>query len=365
MFFEIEKDSLTEGMSKIVPITERRSPLPILTHALMEVKDSVLSITATDLEVGIRVNYNCQDANDGFATVPARKFSEIVKELSSGPVRIELADRFRIKITSGRSSFDIAGMDPSDFPAWANIEEVETHEIPCEKIVHMLDKTLFASSNDDSRFNLNGVLIEKNETQTRFVATDGHRLALIDEEIDIPLDLKVIAPKKGLLELKRLLEGQKDKAEIGFDRKNLVVKTPKAMMTIRLIEGDYPDYLRVLPTDKAKVILAKRNSLLQSLKRMAILTSDRNRGVNVTIKQDQIEFSVNHPDLGAANDIIEVDYKDEEEINLILNVAYMMDAISNIELENIHIEYYKEGAPIKFITGPDSNYFSIVMPMRK
>ncbi|MCX5872427.1 MAG: DNA polymerase III subunit beta [Deltaproteobacteria bacterium] len=365
MIFEIDRDSLLEGMSKIVSITERRSPLPILTHALMDVRDSMLSITATDLEVGIKVSYKCLDSTDGLATIPARKFLEIVKELASGSVRVELQDRFRVKITADRSSFDLAGMDPADFPAWSNIEGIEAYEISCEKLVHMLEKTLFASSNDDSRFNLNGVLIEKIENKTRFVATDGHRLALIDEEIDIPLISKVIVPKKGLIELRRLLEGQREKAFLGFEKKNLFVKTGKGMMTIRLIEGDYPDYSRVIPTDQGKMILAKRNPLLQSLKRMAILTSDRNKGVNINIKSDQMEFSVNHPDLGAANDVLEVDYKGEEEINLIVNVVYIMEAIINVETENISIEYYKEGAPIKFLSGPEVNCFSIVMPMRK
>jgi DNA polymerase-3 subunit beta len=365
MFFEIEKELLSEGMSKIVSITERRSPLPILTHALIEVKDQVLSITGTDLEVGIRVIYNCLNGSDGLATIPARKFLEIVRELGAGPIRIELADRFRIKLTSGRSSFDLAGMDPSDFPAWSSTDDIETNEITCEKLVHMLEKTIFASSNDDSRFNLNGVLVEKNEKQTRFVATDGHRLALIDEEIDISIPTKVIVPKKGLMELKRLLESSKETVEIGFELKNLVIKSPKAMMTIRLIEGDYPDYLRVLPTDTSVTITAKKVDLLQCLKRMAILTSDRNKGVNICIKNNQMEFSVNHPDLGAANDVIEVDYKDESEVILILNVFYMIDAISNLDSEDILIVYYKDGAPIKFLDRSDSNYFSIVMPMRK
>ncbi|MGC8657533.1 MAG: DNA polymerase III subunit beta [Desulfomonilaceae bacterium] len=365
MFFEIEKELLSEGMSKIVSITERRSPLPILTHALIEVKEKVLSITATDLEVGIRVNYNCIDGSDGLATIPARKFMEIVRELGSGPIRIELGDRFRLKVTSGRSSFDLAGMDPSDFPAWSSTEDIQTNEITSDKLVHMLEKTIFASSNDDSRFNLNGVLIEKNDKQTRFVATDGHRLALIDEEIDMSIPSKVIVPKKGLMELKRLLESQKENVEIGFERKNLILKSSKAMMTIRLIEGDYPDYLRVLPTDTAITISANKPDLLQCLKRMAILTSDRNKGVNICIKNGQMEFSVNHPDLGAANDVIEVDYNYELEIILILNVFYMIDAIGNLDSDKILIEYYKDGAPIKFLNGPDSNYFSIVMPMRK
>jgi len=365
MIFEIDRDLLTEGMSKIVSITERRSPLPILTHTLIEIKDSFLYMTATDLEVGIKVRYTCSNSSDGLATLPARKFLEIVKELTPGLVKVELEERFRVKITSGRSSFNLAGMDPADFPAWSNPEVVETSEISCEKLLHMLEKTLFASSNDDSRFNLNGILIEKIENKTRFVATDGHRLALIDEEINIPLVSKVIVPKKGLMELKRLLEGQRDNAEIGFESKNLFVKTEKGIMTIRLIEGDYPDYTRVLPGEKTRTIISKRNLLLQSLKRMSILTSDRNKGVNIKITKNQIEFSVNHPDLGAASDTMELDYSGEEEIELIINVSYFIEAISNLDSETITIEYFKEGAPLKFTTGKDLNYFSIVMPMRR
>lgn len=365
MIFEIEKDLLVEGMSKIVSITERRSPLPILTHALLETKNSHLSITATDLEVGIKVSYNCLDCEDGICTVPARKFLEIVKELSSGIIKVELQERFRLKITSGRSSFDIAGMDPNDFPAWSSIDDVESSEISCQKLTNMLDKTLFASSNDDSRFNLNGILIEKNEDKIRFVATDGHRLALIDEEMDLPLTSRVIVPKKGLMELKKLVEGQKDNAQIGFERKNMVLKTEKALMTIRLIEGDYPDYLRVLPTESSKIIIAKKTSLIQALKRMAIFTSDRNKGANMVIKNNQIEFNVTHPDLGAATDILEVEYDNEEEINLIVNVMYMIDAVSNVDSEAVTMEFFKEGSPVKFMSSQDSNFFSIVMPMRK
>ncbi len=364
MQFEMDKEALVEGLSKLVPITEKRSPLPILSHTLVELDDTGITLTATDLEVGLRIKFDCNVVEPGSLTIPAKKFYEIIKEVRGGPISVTSNERYRVNIISGPSSFDLAGMDAANFPAWADYSSVETSEVESEALIRMLDKTLFAASNDDSRYNLNGILFEKDNDKTKLISTDGHRLALIETEIDLPVDTRFIAPKKGLTELKRFLENMKQKIQFGFEKKNLVVKTERAIMTVRLIDGDYPDYNKVIPQTSGQKAFIDKNSLVQSLKRVGILTSDRNRGISVTLKSGELNMSVNNPDLGSAEDSMEMEF-DGNEVNIIINVLYLLDALSVISSDRISLEYHKEGAPVIIKPDPEQDYFNIVMPMRK
>jgi DNA polymerase-3 subunit beta len=364
MLFEIERDSLLDGLSKTVPITEKRSPLPILSHILMEARDAEVILTATDLEVGLRITYGCNVSEAGIVTIPSKKIYEIVRELSPGMVKVQLTEANRIEITSGNSDFQLVGMDASDYPAWSTLEEVTTAPIQAEKLLSMIDKTIFASSSDDSRFNLNGVLFEKEGNRTKLVATDGHRLALISEEVNLPLEDKVLAPKKGLQELRRLLDGLKGEVLIGFEKKNLLLKTPRLMMTIRLIDGEYPDYRKVIPGESEKIVMVNRLNFLQGLRKAAILTSERNKGINVDVSRRRIDITATHPDLGTARDVVDADYEGEG-FSLIVNVTYLIEALGVIDTENLAIEYHKEGAPVILRPHPVKEYFNLVMPMRK
>lgn len=364
MQFEMDKDTLVEGLSKLVPITEKKSPLPILSHVLMELDGSNITLTATDLEVGLKTSLDCNVVEPGKITVPARKFFEIVKELRSGPIVVTSNERYRLNIVSGPSSFDLAGMDSADFPVWSDHSSIETSETNTETLIRMMDKTLFAASNDESRFNLNGVLFERENNKTKLVSTDGHRLAVIETDLLLPDETRFIAPKKGLVELKRFLENMKQKVSFGFEKKNLIVKTERAMMTVRLIDGDYPDYNKVIPQTEGHKAFIDRNSFIQSLKRVGILTYDRSRGININLSEDELKLSVSNPDLGSAEDSITIDYKGDE-VKIIINVLYLIDALNVISSEKVSVEYHKEGAPIIIKPCPEQDYFNIVMPMRK
>lgn len=364
MLFEIERDLLWEGLSRTVPITEKRSPLPILSHILLEAREATLVLTATDLEVGLRITYDCNVTDPGTVAIPAKKIHEIVRELSSGIVKIRLTEAQRIEITSGHSDFQLVGMDAADYPAWSTVEEVQTASIQADKLLSMIDRTVFASSSDDSRFNLNGVLFEKEENRTKMVATDGHRLALTSGELDLPLEAKVLVPKKGLQELKRLLDGIKGEVLVGFEQKNLVLRTQRLVMTIRLIDGEYPDYRKVIPESSEKIIRVNRLALLQGLRKAAILTSERNKGINVDVSKDQIEVSATHPDLGMAKDVVDAEYEGDP-ISFIVNVGYLIEALGVIDTDMLTMEYLKEGAPVILRPYPAKDYFNLVMPMRK
>jgi DNA polymerase-3 subunit beta len=364
MLFEIDRDSFLEGLSKTVPITEKRTPLPILSHVLLDTTESNLVLIATDLEVGLRIICESSVQESGSLAAPAKKLYEIIRELSPGPITIRSTDTQRIQIESGKSRFELAGMDASDYPAWSAYEEVKTSKVEAARLQYMIDKTMFASSNDDSRFNLNGILFEQDGEKTRLVATDGHRLALITGELGITLDTNLVVPRKGLVELKRLLESLKEEISVGFEEKNLVVSTDRFMMTVRLIDGDFPDYRKVIPDAGEQIVEAPLSLLVQSLRRVAILTSDRNKGVNMEVSPGKVEFTATHPDLGTANDAIDVEYSGDEFL-IIVNAAYFLEALNVIDTESVSIEFHKEGAPVILRPNPAKDYFNLVMPMRK
>ena len=196
MIFLIERNKLFEGLSKAAPIAERKSPLPILSQVLMEANANGLVLTATDLEVGLQVTCECEVTESGVVTAPPKRLLEFVRELPPGPVSCETISGERLRVSAGASVIELAGMDPSDYPAWGSFDDVEQTPVEAEKFLFMIDKTMFASSNDDARFNLNGILFEKHEEKTRLVATDGHRLALTDGEVNLSLDSKILVPKK-------------------------------------------------------------------------------------------------------------------------------------------------------------------------
>jgi DNA polymerase III subunit beta len=365
MFFEIERDVLLDGLVKAVPITEKKSSLPILSHLLIEAAESQLVMTATDLAVGLRIQYDCEIRDPGRVAVPCRKMFEIVKELSPGRVSVELSDSGRIRLCSGQSVFELASMEASDYPAWASFEEVKTAPIQAEQLLIMIEKTLFASSNDESRFNLNGVLFEQDEEKIKLVATDGHRLAMISEDLGMSIpDKRVVVAKKSLLELKRMLESLKEEITLGFEPKNLFIKTDRLMMTIRLTDGDYPDYRKVIPEPSNRKLIADRLRLAQMLRRVAILTSDRNKGVTLEMKSGTMILTAVHPDLGTARDVIDVEYSGED-LSLVVNVSYLMESVSAVDGETLSFEFHDEGEPIIVKPEPPKNYFNLVMPMRK
>lgn len=364
MRVEIGRDSFFEGLTRAVVVTEKRTPLPILSHVLVEASDDKLTITATDLEVGLKIFLDCQVADSGSLTVPARKAFEIVRELPSSGLTLETTENNRISIVSGASHFELPCMESSDYPAFPSIEEVETTGIPAEKLLRMIEKSLFAASTDDSRFNLNGVLFEQVEGKTRLVATDGHRLALINEETGISLQSRIIGPKKGLLELRRILEGLKGDVQLGFEKKNLFIRTERMVMTVRLIDGDYPDYRKVIPGTGFNYVRGNRSVIMQSLRRVAVLTSDRNKGVQVRVEPGRMEIQASHADLGTARDSIEVEYSGDE-FEILINVAYLLEGLGALDSDMVAFEFYGEGAPVIMRPEPLEDYFNLVMPMRK
>lgn len=364
MRFQIHRDMLLDGLLKTVPVAEKKSTLPILSHLLIDARESALSMTATDLEVGIQARYDCEVQEPGSSTIPSRKFLEIVRELPSVPVVVQLLETGRVRVFAGESSFELAGMDPTDYPAWSSLEHVQRTTVPAEKLTHMIEKTLFAASTDDSRYNFNAVLFEQIDALTVLVATDGHRLAKIEEEVGLSLDGRVLVPKKSLADIKRVLDDVKGEVSLGFEPKNMVVSTDRFLMTVRLVDGDYPDYTKVIPKASEITIKVDRAKMAQTIKRVAVLTSERNKGIFVAFSAGKLEMTATHPDLGTAKDSVEVEYNGNE-FEIIFNAAYLLESLGAMDTDTVVLEYRSGGGPLIVQPDPRANYFNLVMPMRK
>lgn len=364
MLFTIARDSLLEGLSKTVSITDKRSPLPILSHVLIEVVESQLTLSATDLSVGLRMVCDCEVRLPGTIAVPGRKFFEIVKELTPGSISVELTESGRIKIAYGKGVFELAAMDAADYPALSAFEAVETAAINSETLLSMIDKTVFAASSDESRIMLSGVLFEKEEDRINVVATDSHRLGFVSGELGISVPARVVVPRRGLTELKRMLEGQKLDVFLGFEEKNMVVKTERFLMTIRLIDGEYPDYRRVIPQPGGLKFKVNRNEMFHAVRRVGLLTSDRNKGINIDISPGTMELTAVHPDLGTARDSVDVEYEGEA-FSMVINYAYLMDSFNAVDSESLTMEFHEEERPVMVNPYPPADYFNMIMPMRK
>ncbi len=363
MFFETSRDSLMDSLSKTVPITERKSPLPILSHVLVEARDALLSLTAMDLQVGLKTVHECEVKVPGKLAVPGRKFYEICRELESAAVSIELEESGRLKIEAGESRFRLSVMDGSDYPAWPSFEGVQMASMPASSLLLLIEKTAFASSTDESRISINSVLFENDGDKTRLVGADGHRLAMITENVGLHLDARKLIPRRNLGDLRRILEGIKSDISVGFDAKNLIVTTEFLSMTARLVDADYPNYSAKLPKQIDKVIKADRLNLIQTLRRVATLTSDRNKGVTLDFSPGRLEIVASHPDLGTARDVASVEYSGES-FSTIANAAYLLESLNVIDTETVRLEFSPANTPIMIHPDGGKEYFSLVMPMK-
>ncbi len=364
MLLQIQKELLLDALGRVVPIADKRTTLPILSHILVGTEEERLVLMATDLEVGLKVFLPLSSVEPNRIALPSRKLYEIVKELPPGIVDIEFSDAYKARIQAGSSIFQLAGMDPMDYPEFGETEDLEFTSIDSASFNWMIEKTIFAASIDDIRFNLNGIFFEQQGDLMCLVATDGHRLAYAEKQLGITIPRSLVVPKKGLNELRRILESTKGEVQIGFDQKNMYIRTSSFSMTIRLIDGDYPDYKRVIPTSPRGRMTINGKMLLQGLRRASIFTTDRSRGINVLVSDEGMVLKVEHPEFGRFEEKLESVYEGEP-FDVIINVYYFMEALNAIESPELRIEYYKESGPIILRPQPEENYFNLVMPMKR
>ncbi len=372
--FDIDKRELLKGLSIMQGIAGRRTTLPILSHILMEWNKESLYLTGTDLETGIREELTASVNQEGRASVSAKKIFEIVRELPDETVHIDKRENHWITVQCGKSIFNLAGLDPDEFPSLPTYQEQLFSSVSTHLINEMIEKTVFAASNEESRYHLNGVFFIQNKQggreTLRMVATDGHRLSLIDRESQNirGIEKGIIIPKKGVLEIKKIL-GDRDKEEemgVYFDPTHGFFKIGKSLIVIRMIDGEFPEYEQVIPKENDKKLSMGKERIYGCLRRVSTMVSERVEGIKFSLKPNVVELSSYHQDFGDAKEEVDVVYEGSP-LEIGFNSRYLMDFLNVIDTEEVIMELKDEGSPgiiRPAISKDPSHQLCIIMPMR-
>lgn len=372
MEFSIFTEELSKGLYRAQGIVEKRTAMPILSNVLFEARDGKLQISATDLEIGMTGIHPAEVLTSGAITMSAKYLYDIVRSLPKGQITIKKLPNNWAEVRcseGGRSiEYKMLGMSPDDFHALPDFSQISCQKVDFSTFRLMIEKTIYAISSDETRYNLNGAFLEPIEGgRYRMVATDGHRLSMFDGALcagPIPaFDRGVIIPKKGLLEVRRLLESEVDEAEFGIQGTNLVFRTNAFTVIMRLLDGQFPDYRQVLPSDQQITLRFHRKQLIESLRRISILSSDRTLGIRIELGKGRMSITTQNPDLGEAREDLPIEY---EGANLVIgfNARYLIDALSNIDSELVQISLDDDISPAVVKPTDDDRLTCVVMPMR-
>ena len=311
----IKREDLLAPLQQVIGAVERRQTLPILGNVLFKSSGGDLSLSATDLEIEMISNVVADNSDEFQVTIPARKLLDICKALPDGStINFKIEDT-RVSLTSGRSRFTLATLPASEFPGLDEIAVQESFNIPQNVFKNLFDKTSFAMAQQDVRYYLNGILMEISPNTIKLVATDGHRLALSQVDLDTGAndERQIIIPRKAVLELSRLLDGSDTPVRCELSQNHIRVETGSLVFTSKLIDGKFPDYQRVIPVDGNKIMQVERETLKQAMSRIAILSNEKYRGIRLTLTPGNLSIQANNPDQEEAEEELQVDY-DEAEI---------------------------------------------------
>ena len=358
------RETILKPLQTVVGVVERRQTMPILSNVLLSVEGTKLHITATDLEVEMVAEAEVKGEVSGDITVPGRKLHDIFRALPEG-ANVELAlSGERLTVKAGRSRFTLSTLRAADFPTIDEIAAKQTLRVLRSDLRRLVEKTHFSMAQQDVRYYLNGLLLETDKKRLRAVATDGHRLAL--SEVDLigaaSRDEQVIVPRKGVLELSRLLEGEGE-VQLALGANHIRVQLDGIRLTSKLIDGRFPEYARVVPHQPKNVIKADRNLLRQALQRTAILSNEKYRGVRLELSPNSVVLQANNPEQEEAVETLEVEYAGET-MEIGFNVNYLLDALAAVDSEQVELGVSDANSSCLIREpGTDGTKF-VVMPMR-
>jgi len=384
MKFIIRKDELQRGLQLVQSVADRKSTMPILSNVLIVAGKDGLSLTATDLEIGVRGRYKADVKAEGGLTISARKLFEIVRELPENDVTIESTENNWAVVTSGKSEFKFTGLAVEEFPELPAVEDAAFITIEKSVMREFIKRTIFAAADNDTRYVLNGIYLSLKKAKggigVEMVGTDGHRLAVIDKQIEAEVpdgfaEMSAIVPKKSATELRKLLEeGDGEEGEEGGDssskfemaltKNHVVFKSGSTYMVSRLIEGSYPNYSQVIPADNDKNAVVSRDALIRSLRRVSLLSRERTNAVKFTFgKGGGAELSSQNPEMGEAREDLEMEYTDTE-IEVGFNAKYLLDALGVMGTEKVTLLLKDSLSPCVVTEDSDESYRCVVMPLR-
>ena len=367
MNLTISKEQIINGLQAVQNVVSTRTTLPILSNVLLRAEGSRLEFTATDLDVTIASSVEAKISKPGASTVPVKKLFGIVRELSNSEIDMEVDDKNVCTLRSGPSFYKIHGLSADEFPPRPQFKEDKKVILPQETVRGMMKKTSFAISTDESRYVLNGIFISLKDHKMTMVATDGRRLALVDEEVDVSeaSQGEFIVPAKAVNELNRLLQ-EKGEVEIRYtdNQASFTLKDEQGssvLIVTKLIEGNYPNYRQVIPAETKERIPLVREEFLHALRRAEIMTSEKSNSVKMSFGKNKLEITANSPEVGEAKESLAVNYKGKE-MAIAFNPKYMIDPLNALPNDEVFIELIDELSPgVLKINGP---FLYVVMPMR-
>jgi DNA polymerase-3 subunit beta len=374
MKVRIGRDELLIGLQRVQGVVEKRNTMPILSNILLEAKHEGTEIVATDLEIGMRGLYKATVLEPGGVTLSARKLYEIIKELPEGDVEMTSGDNDWTTIQAGKSQFKIVGLPSGDYPALPVIEREGLTPLAGAGLLELIRKTLFAAGDNDARYILNGLLVTlattDKKTVLRLVGTDGHRLAVAEQEVgkpsskDAPKEIKAIIPKKAAQEIRRLLEeGGDEEPLIGFTKNLMIFRKSGLLLTARLMEGNYPNYQQVLPRESNKRIAVNRGELEGALRRVSVLSRDKANAVKLSFAPGRMTLFSSNPDYGEATEELAARYEGEP-LTIGFNARYLLDVFGVMDGETVTLQMETPLSPC-LIQEPETPGFKcVVMPVK-
>lgn len=365
MRFSLQREVLLKPLAQVVNVVERRQTLPVLANLLARVEGDLLSLTGTDLEVEMVARTHVDDAQSGEVTIPARKLFEIVRALPDGS-KVTIAQAGdKVTVSAGRSRFTLASLPANDFPALDEVDATERVRVGEAGLKELIERTAFAMAQQDVRYYLNGLLFDLRDNALRCVATDGHRLAMCEAVLEETVQTKrqIIVPRKGVLELQRLLEGSDRQLELEMGRSHIRVKRDDVTFTSKLIDGRFPDYEAVVPIGADREVKIDREAFRASLQRAAILSNEKYRGVRIEVSPGQLKINAHNPEQEEAQEEIEAETK-VDSLVIGFNVNYLLDALSALRDEHVVLQLRDSNSSALVREASSEKCRHVVMPLR-
>ncbi|MGH9430745.1 MAG: DNA polymerase III subunit beta [Terriglobia bacterium] len=370
MEFSVKRSDLLRELELADSVVERKQTIPVLSNVLMETEGSNVRLSATDLDMAVRSSCPAKIKKEGASTVPGRRLLEIIRSLPESEVKIKLLENHWIQVTCERSSFKLVGMAKDNFP---NLPEVpkKIAAFPAQALATMIARTGFAISNEESRYTLNGALLLLKPEKVMMVATDGHRLAHIEREVQIEglsNELRVLVPKKAMEKLPRLLSQAADDANVEFtkDDNHLFFSLGERMLISRILTGQFPNYEAVLPRNNERLVGLEKGAIAGAIHRVSLLADERSRAIRIQVDKDKLEIFSSSGDLGEAHEVVDAEY-DGEAMEIGFNYQYLLDFLNVVgESTKVRLELKDEQSAGQLRPAEDGayQYRYVVMPMR-
>jgi DNA polymerase-3 subunit beta len=371
MDFTIKRDVFLEGVQKTLGIVDKKTTLPILNNILIEAEEDRIRIVATDREISLIARYDAHVADPGKITLSAKKLYEMIREIQGEDVHVTIDDRNVVTLTSQKAIYRLMGISAEEYPSVVSEENVPLFPISGGLIREMIKKVFFAMSTDELRRNLNGILLQTEKQPegyvVRMVATDGHRLSAAHKKLEttefVDIPTGIIIPRKGVTEIRKVVEDDPDHVAIGMLGQMFIVQTGNVLLKVSLINAEYPDYKRVIPTEKGTELFLPKDGFLHALRRMwVVVSAEEFRTVLLAIADNRMVLQSQNADVGEAKEDIDVSYTGDP-IEVGYNADYLIDAIEVLDEETISFELGVGRKPGIIRAAGNDEYFCVVMPL--